>query len=124
MSSWEDADVARGERAARQLLVDLKINHPVEVDIDTLAYMRGALVRDTPMTGAQGRSCRIGDRAIISVNDQVTYMPRRRYVVAHELGHLEIHRDRNQLSRVTRCRSANAMIRVLSGRRTPLLVPC
>ncbi|MBL9045515.1 MAG: ImmA/IrrE family metallo-endopeptidase [Myxococcales bacterium] len=98
MSAWEDADVARGERAARQLLADLKINHPVEVDIDTLAYMRGALVRDIPMNGAQGRSCRIGARAIISVNEQVTYVPRRRYVVAHELGHLEIHRDKNQLS--------------------------
>lgn len=98
MSSWEDADIARGERSARQVLAELMISHPTEVDIDNLAWMRGALVRDVPMAGAQGRSCRIGSQAIISVNEQVTYLPRRRYVVAHELGHLEIHRDKNQLA--------------------------
>lgn len=98
MPTWEDADVARGERAARQMLAELGISNPAEVEIDNLAYLRGALVRDVPMSGAQGRSCRIGRRAIISVNDQVKYPSRRRYVIAHELGHLDIHRDKNQLS--------------------------
>src|SRR5579862_117815 len=99
--TWEDADVARGERAARKLADELGIANPTETEIDNIAYLRGALVRDVPMTGAQGRSCRVGARAIISVNDQVTYFPRRRYVIAHELGHLEIHKKVNQLALCT-----------------------
>lgn len=100
-NNWADADVAHGERAARQVLAELRLSRPFDVDIDDIAWLRGALVKDIPMSGAQGRCCRVGTEARISVNQQVKYLPRRRYIVAHELGHLEIHRDRNQLALCT-----------------------
>jgi Zn-dependent peptidase ImmA (M78 family) len=95
--TWRDADISHGERAARKLLDELGISHPMETSLENIAWLRGALVRDTPLVGAQGRSCRVGKRAIISVSDQIDYAPRRRYVIGHELGHLEIHKDENQL---------------------------
>ena len=100
-SSWEDADVARGERCARRLLDRLGVVNPTETEIDNLAFLAGALVRDVPMSGAQGRLCKVRRRAIISVNEEVTYRPRRRFVVAHELGHLQLHEDVNDLSLCT-----------------------
>lgn len=96
-NSWQDADVARGERAARAVLSELGIAHPTETLVDNIAYLRGALVRDVPLHGAQGRLVRLGRQATISVSTSVTYPPRRRFVIAHELGHLEIHRHVNQL---------------------------
>jgi Zn-dependent peptidase ImmA (M78 family) len=99
--TWADADLSRGERAARALLARLGVVKPTETEIDNLAFLAGVLVRDVPMSGAQGRLARVGSKAIISVNDTVTYRPRRRFVVAHELGHFELHDDRNNLSLCT-----------------------
>lgn len=96
-NSWFDADVARGERAARTVLHELGLKSPTETAIDNIAYMRGALVHDIPLRGAQGRLARLGGQATISVSNQIDYVPRRRFVVAHELGHFEIHKSVNQL---------------------------
>jgi hypothetical protein len=97
-AKWEDADVARGERAARAVYSELGLASPTEVPIDTIAFMRGALVRDVRMTGAQGRLARVGEKAIIAVSDGIAYPARRRFVIAHEIGHLELHRTENQIA--------------------------
>lgn len=96
-NNWQDADVARGEHAARVVLSELGIAHPTEVALDNIAYLRGALVVDMPLRGAQGRLLRLGTNATISVSSSIAYPQRRRFVIAHELGHLEIHRHVNQL---------------------------
>jgi hypothetical protein len=96
--NWENGDVARGERAARAVYAELGLVHPTEISIDTIAYMRGALVRDVPMTGAQGRLARVGSKAIIAVSDSIAYSQRRRFVIAHEVGHLELHQEENQIA--------------------------
>lgn len=100
-SGWLDADVQRAENAARKAFDELALRHPTEAPIEAIAYEMGALVRDLPMTGAVGRLARFGDRAIISVSDSVTYEGRRRWTIAHELGHLRLHRNQNQLQLVT-----------------------
>lgn len=85
----------RGANRATQVLEELQVRHPTEAPIESLAMLRGALVRDTDLKGAQGRLTRVGNRAIISVGTSVTYEPRRRFVIAHELGHLELHKERH-----------------------------
>lgn len=96
-SSRSRADIARGERAARQVYAELGIAHPLEAPLEDLAFIRGALVRDVPMKGAQGRLTRVGSSAIIAVSTSVRFPTRRRWTIAHELGHLELHKDGNQL---------------------------
>ncbi len=96
-SGWHNADVQRAEAAARKAFDELTIKSPTEASIEALAYEMGALVRDVPMIGAVGRLARLGDRAIISVSTSVTFEGRRRWTVAHELGHFALHRDHNQL---------------------------
>lgn len=93
-----DADVARGERAARKVIKELGVDHPTETSIENIACLRGVIVRDGPMRGSQGRLTRVGAKAIATVNDKITYLPQRRYVIAHELGHFEIHQSNNHLS--------------------------
>jgi len=100
-SGWRNADVQRAEAAARRAFGELGLQHPTEASIDAIAYELGALVRDLPMSGAVGRLARYKDRAIISVSTSVTFEARRRWTVAHELGHLRLHRDQNQLQLVT-----------------------
>jgi hypothetical protein len=101
-SSALDPDVARGERAARKVLADLGIAHAAEQPLEDIAWLRGALVRTLELRGCQGRLTRLGDCGVISISSDVCYRPRQRFIIAHELGHLEIHGvEENQLSLCT-----------------------
>ncbi len=64
--------------------------HPTEIPIEVLAHMRGALVRPAPATGARANLIRVGGRAVIGVADALPD-EQRRWAIAHELGHLELH---------------------------------
>lgn len=94
-------DLGRGARTARRVLSELGVDDPTEFEIETLAFARGALVHQRPLAGCQGRLVRVGSKAIISVSTSIEYPARRRWVIAHELGHLELHPDRNQLDLCT-----------------------
>jgi hypothetical protein len=96
-SGRQNADIQHAEAAARKAFDDLGIKTPTEASIEALAYETGVLVRDIPMTGAVGRLSRLDDRAIISVSTSVNFEGRRRWTIAHELGHFVLHRDHNQI---------------------------
>ncbi|MGE0400224.1 MAG: ImmA/IrrE family metallo-endopeptidase [Kofleriaceae bacterium] len=76
---------------ARAVLGELGLKHPTEIEIEAIAHARGALVRAAPTRGARANLLRMGDRAIISVDDLPT--DQRRWAIAHELGHFEVHPD-------------------------------
>jgi hypothetical protein len=80
---------------ARAVLSELGLKHPTEIEIEAIAHARGALVRAAPTRGARANLLRMGDRAIISVDDLPT--DQRRWAIAHELGHFEAHPNVNYL---------------------------
>ena len=83
-----------GIEAARRVRRDLEYAHPTELEIETLAFLRHALVRSTPTTGARANLLRIGARGIISVADRLP-LDQRRWAIAHDLGHFEAHANVN-----------------------------
>jgi hypothetical protein len=90
--SIHEADVARGEHAARRALAELGIAHPTGYDLsDLLWVLRRIIVRDVCLSGCVGRTTRVAGGAIISVSSAVDYAPRRRFIIAHEFGHCELH---------------------------------
>jgi len=95
--NWADADVARGERLARKVYQELQLRHPLELSIEAVAYKRGAEVTYLPLDGAQGRLVRKKKRSILTVSTRIEYEARRRFVIAHELGHHELHEKVMQL---------------------------
>jgi hypothetical protein len=62
----------------------------MDVEIEVLAYMRGALVRGTPVSGARANLIRVGAKGIIGVAQNLSH-EEQRWAVAHELGHFEAH---------------------------------
>lgn len=74
---------------AHAVLSELGLKHPTEIEIEAIAHARGALVRAAPTRGARANLLRMGDRGIISVDDLV--LEQRRWAIAHELGHFEVH---------------------------------
>lgn len=75
---------------AARVLADLGVEHPTEAPIETLAFMRGCLVRDAPSTGARATLIRVGTKGVIGVAGGLP-LEQRRFAVAHELGHFEVH---------------------------------
>lgn len=72
--------------SAATLLEDLGIEQPEDIDIEAIAQHCGATVVYGPLGGCEARIVGVGDQALIRVRDD-SPEPRRRFSVAHELGH-------------------------------------
>lgn len=71
--------------------------------LDEIVYARGALIRECLMEGAEARLLVGPGRPIIAVSSSLAVHPyRRRFSVAHELGHLEMHRGTGLLMSCTK----------------------
>jgi Zn-dependent peptidase ImmA (M78 family) len=79
-----------GVKAARAVREAIGYAHPTELEIEVLAHMRGALVRNSPARGARANLIRLGDRGIIGISEGLSF-EERRWAIAHELGHFEAH---------------------------------
>lgn len=80
-------------RKARELLATAKVGGP-PINVEKLAAHVSAVVRFEPFDGEMSGMVhrRPDGRAIIGVNS--THMgPRQRFTIAHEIGHLLLHRD-------------------------------
>lgn len=79
--------------SARQLLTQYEIQNPTEVPIEELIWAQGCIYDEKLMTGAEGRIIFQGSSsAIIVINKNITHPAKKRFVQAHELGHLRLHR--------------------------------
>ena len=77
--------------APERLLRSLGIDKPEDIDLEAVAWSVGAKVKYRPLKSCEARICGCGNKAIISVDD--TKIPqRRRFSVAHEIGHWIYHR--------------------------------
>jgi hypothetical protein len=77
--------------APERLLRSLGIERPEEIDLEAVAWSLGAKVKYRPLKSCEARICGCGDKAIISV-DNTKIPQRRRFSVAHEIGHWTYHR--------------------------------
>ncbi len=90
--------MALPQYAAERVLDNLKVTSPADLmALDSIAWERGALVLYRDLRGAEARLVILGKKAIITISSAVEDSRRRRFSVAHELGHLELHRRRSNV---------------------------
>ena len=77
---------------ASQLLEQYYFTEPSEIDVEGVIYDLGAFIEYQPLEGAEGNIIINGDRAIITVNSNIVNVGKRRFVLAHELGHFIMHK--------------------------------
>jgi Zn-dependent peptidase ImmA (M78 family) len=82
-------------RTPSQVLSDLGIQEPADIDIEAIAEDCGATVRYQKLSGCAARIMGYKNRAIITI-DVDSPRPRQRFSVGHELGHWM--RDRGQVA--------------------------
>lgn len=76
---------------SERLLQELGVTQPNEIDLEAIAYHLGARVQFRPLDGCEARIIGRGDKAIITINNRSSYR-RKRFSIAHELGHWQHHR--------------------------------
>lgn len=77
--------------APEQILQSLGVTDPKEIDLEAIAWIRGAAVNYRPLRGCEARIVGSARKAVISVNSN-SPPARRRFSLAHELGHWHYHR--------------------------------
>jgi len=78
---------------ANTIIQSLQIRYPSEINIEEISMERGAYVRERDIDGAEAWLVRKGSKAIITVNSKLYEQGRKRFAIAHELGHFELHND-------------------------------
>ena len=80
-------------RPAERILLELGIQTPQEIDLKAIAWILGAAVNYRPLENCEAMIVGSSRRAIITVNSNAI-PARRRFSIAHEIGHWHHHRGR------------------------------
>jgi Zn-dependent peptidase ImmA (M78 family) len=76
---------------AKEIIRSLRIENPSEIHVKDIAMEFGALVREKYLEGSEARLLRKGSYAIITLNSSIREEGRKRFAIAHEIGHLKLH---------------------------------
>ena len=87
------------EECAEAIIADLGIACPQELDVDAIAFDSGVEVIYEKTNGCEATLVGFENRAIATINPS-TVLGRRRFSVAHEIGHWHLHRGRSFQCRV------------------------
>lgn len=85
----------KGIIAAKQLIDEFGIENPTDFTIEELIYIRNIILNEKHIANADGRIVFGKQNAIITINSDIKYLGRRRFTLAHELGHYELHHNKN-----------------------------
>lgn len=78
--------------AARRQLAELRIESIQEIVVEEIAALRRLFVVEGELNGAEGRSVTHEGAGIIRIHPDVVEPARRRFVIAHEIGHCVMHK--------------------------------
>lgn len=96
-----NTDFSRAINSAQSIISGLYITEPSQIMIEEIAADRGAFVEDDAIRGSVARLLRRGKIAFIKVDSEIRETGRRRFAIAHELGHFELHKNKDQIANCT-----------------------
>lgn len=78
---------------AKRLLTDLGLGDPSLIAIEDLIIYHDGVIKEVELNNCDGRMIMKHGRAIVSVSSSIEYPQKRRFVLAHELGHIILHAE-------------------------------
>lgn len=95
LNSFTDSpDKLSARLKAREITKLLFIEDASDIDIEAIAVERGVIVVEGTLTGAEGRLTVLGSKGLITVKNNILELGKKRFIIAHELGHFELHRTK------------------------------
>ncbi len=87
----------KAQIAANELLNSLGWSKPGDLNLNEIAFASNAYVKECDLEGSEGRILMNGDNAIISIDSKVGFESRKKFILAHEIGHLTLHKGLSKL---------------------------
>jgi Zn-dependent peptidase ImmA (M78 family) len=84
-----------GVIAAQRLLDEFGLENLKDFSVEDLIYARDILLEEKKISNSDGRIVFGNTKTKISINSEIKYIGRRRFTLAHELGHFELHHNKN-----------------------------
>jgi len=81
----------KGALAAQKLISEFGIIEPDDFSIEELIHARDIILEEKRISNADGRIVFGNFKTKITINSGIKYIGRRRFTLAHELGHFELH---------------------------------
>ena len=78
-------------QAAKNVLENLGIPDPAQIEIEDLIVFYDGIVKYKPLGSCDGRMVMKNGRSIVTVNSNIDFPQKKRFVLAHELGHIICH---------------------------------
>jgi Zn-dependent peptidase ImmA (M78 family) len=79
---------------ARELLFTLGIEEPAQMSLEDLITYHDGFVQEVPLSNCDGRMVMKNGKSIVSLNSYIEFPQKKRFVLAHELGHMLLHGDK------------------------------
>lgn len=90
MSDDDPGQIARA--AARREFKALRIEAIDEIDVEAIANYHKLFIVEGDLLGAEGRSVTNDGAGIIRIRNDIKDLRRRRFIIAHEIGHCILHK--------------------------------
>ena len=78
---------------ALDILEQCGLDDPTEIPLHIIVQGLGAYYEEKPLQKCEGRIISIGSKTLITINSNITIEGKKRYAIAHEIGHFIMHRD-------------------------------
>lgn len=78
--------------AARNLFDECGIVDPLQLPIEEVLRSKNIIIKEEPIDGAEGRILMNKNSGIITIDSHIDIPSKKRFILAHELGHFELHR--------------------------------
>jgi Zn-dependent peptidase ImmA (M78 family) len=88
----------RGIRTAKKIIENYCFDNIQDINLEGVIHAESGFIQYKPLKGAQGQIVMNKNNAIITVNSNIVNKQKQRFVLAHELGHLLMHKNANRHS--------------------------
>jgi hypothetical protein len=78
---------------AQELLVDCGLDEITDIPMDLFVAGLDAILIEEELNHCDGKIVFGNSKSVIKVNSQIQFAERKRFVVAHEIGHMILHRN-------------------------------
>lgn len=82
----------KGSIAAKKLLEEIGYDEITEIPIEDLVSYMGCILVEEPLSNSDGKIVRGKTQTLIKINSDIQFEARRRFTIAHEIGHFILHR--------------------------------
>lgn len=82
----------KAQKKAHELLRSVGWSEPGDLTVEEMVWASGAFIKEMPIGGSEGRILVSDQNAIITLDSEIDYIPKKNYVLAHELAHFHLHK--------------------------------